>query len=115
MSCENAAARTNRRTLHICALKACALPVTKEDSTNEATLAAMRSGVDVIYQATLEHGVWSGRVDFLRKVDAPSALGDWSYEPFDTKLARETKAGTILQLCVYAHLLEEDPGDTPEL
>ena len=42
------------------------------DSTNEATLAAMHSGVDVIYQATLEHDVWSGRVDFLRKVDTPT-------------------------------------------
>ena len=85
------------------------------DSTNEATLAAMRSGVDVIYQATLEYDVWSGRVDFLRKVDAPSDLGNWSYEPFDTKLARETKAGTILQLCVYAHLLEKIQGTRPAL
>jgi uncharacterized protein len=84
-----------------------------EGSTNEATLAAMRSGVDVLYQATLAHAVWSGRVDFLRKVDAPSDLGNWSYEPFDTKLARETKAGTILQLCVYAHLLEKIQGIRP--
>ena len=71
----------------------------------EATLAAMRSGVDVIYQATLEDDVWSGRVDFLRKVDAPSDLGSWSYVVVDTKLSRDTKAGTILQLCVYSHLL----------
>ena len=75
-----------------------------------ATLAAMRSGVDVIYQAALECGAWSGRVDFLRKVDTPSQLGDWSYEAYDTKLARDTKAGTILQLCVYSYLLETDPG-----
>ncbi len=86
-----------------------------EGSTNEATLTAMRAGVDVIYQATLAHDVWSGRVDFLRKVDAPSNLGNWSYEPFDTKLARETKAGTILQLCVYAHLLEKIQGTRPAL
>ena len=83
------------------------------DSPSQATLAAMRSGVDVIYQATLAHGVWSGRADFLRKVDAPSSLGGWSYEPFDTKLARETKAGTILQLCVYAHLLDQLQGTPP--
>ena len=87
----------------------------EEGSTNNATLEAMHSGVDVICQATLEHGVWSGRVDFLRKVDAPSDLGNWSYEPFDTKLARETKAGTILQLCVYAHLLEKLQGARPVL
>ena len=46
-----------------------------EGSTNEATLAAMHSGVDIIYQATLEHAVWSGRVNFLRKVNTPSDLG----------------------------------------
>ena len=46
----------------------------EEGSTNEATLAAMRSVGDVIYQATLEHGVWSRRVDFLRKVDTPFDL-----------------------------------------
>ena len=87
----------------------------EEGSTNKATLATMRAGVDVIYQATLEHGVWSGRVDFLRKVDTPSDLGNWSYEPVDTKLARETKAGTILQLCVYAYLLEKIQGTRPAL
>ena len=84
-----------------------------EGSANEATLDAMHAGIDVIYQATLKHGVWSGRIDFLRKVDTPSDLGSWSYEPFDTKLARETKAGTILQLCVYAHLLEKIQGTRP--
>ena len=79
----------------------------------EATLDAMREGVDVVYQATLEDDGWSGRVDFLRRVDVPSDLGAWSYEPFDTKLARETKAGTILQLCVYAYLLENAQGVRP--
>ena len=42
----------------------------------------MHSGVDVIYRATLEDDGWSGRVDFLRKVGAPSDLGSWSYEVF---------------------------------
>ena len=71
----------------------------------DETLDAMRAGVDVVYQAPLESEVWSGRVDFLGRVDTPSDLGPWSYEVFDTKLARETKAETILQLCVYSHLL----------
>ena len=79
----------------------------------EATLAAMRSGADVIYQATLEDDGWSGRVDFLRKVDAPSELGRWSYEAVDTKFARETKAGTILQLCVYSYVLGKIQGQRP--
>jgi uncharacterized protein len=78
-----------------------------------ATLAAMRAGIDVIYQGTLEHQDWSGRPDFLRKVAIPSELGAWSYEAYDTKLARETKAGTVLQLCVYSWLLETVQGARP--
>ena len=71
----------------------------------EATAAAMRRGADVIVQATLSHGAWYGRADILRRVSAPSALWGWSYEVVDTKLARETRAGTILQLCLYSELV----------
>jgi hypothetical protein len=59
----------------------------------------MQCGVPVIAQAALAHQDWNGRADILRRVEVSSALGGWSYEPIDTKLARETKAGTILQLC----------------
>jgi uncharacterized protein len=65
----------------------------------EATLAAMKEGVDVIAQGALSCGRWFGRPDVLRKVDKPSpAFGSYSYQPHDCKLARETKATTILQL-----------------
>jgi hypothetical protein len=40
----------------------------------------------------------------MLRVDAPSALGGWSYQVADTKLARETRAGTILQLGLYSEL-----------
>ena len=85
----------------------------KEPAGPETTVAAMRDGVDVIYQATLSDDIWSGRVDFLRKIDTPSKFGDWSYEVYDTKLARETRAQTILQLCVYSHLLGNLQGLHP--
>ena len=65
----------------------------------------MRDGADVIYQAPLVRSRWHGRADFLRKVERPSDLGAWSYEVTDAKLATETRAGTILQLCVYSSLL----------
>jgi predicted RecB family nuclease len=81
--------------------------------TVATTVAAMREGVDAIYQGALAHGAWSGRADFLLRVDAPSNLGAWSYEACDAKLARETKAGTILQLCVYSYLLERIQGTRP--
>jgi len=70
-----------------------------------ATLAAMQDGHDVIVQAPLAAGRLAGRADILLRVATPSALGSFSYEPADTKLARDTRAGTILQLCTYAALL----------
>jgi uncharacterized protein len=78
------------------------------------TLAAMRRGVPVIVQAALSYQDWNGRADVLRRVEVPSALGGWSYEPIDTKLARETRAGTILQLCLYSDLLTEMQELPPE-
>jgi uncharacterized protein len=81
----------------------------------EATMAAMQAGVDVIYQASLADDTWTGRADFLRKVGLPSGLGPWSYEVTDTKLARDTTAGTILQLSVYSYLLKKLQGIQPEL
>jgi len=39
------------------------------------------------------------------RLEATSALGPWSYEVYDTKLARETRGSTILQLAVYSELL----------
>ena len=53
----------------------------------------MRDGAEVIYQATFSRDGWRGRADFLVRVDEPSDLGAWSYEPYDTKLARTREAG----------------------
>ena len=81
----------------------------------QLTLDAMRRGFDAIAQATLLGERWQGRVDVLLRVERPSPrLGAWSYEPIDTKLARETKAATVLQLCLYAELLASMQGTPPE-
>jgi len=74
----------------------------------------MRTGADVIVQAVVESGRWYGRTDVLRRVEESSALGEWSYEVVDTKLARETKAGTILQLCLYSEIVGEVQARVPE-
>lgn len=84
-----------------------------DDRTLEQTVEAMRAGADVIVQAAFRSNGWVGRADVLRRVEVPSALGDWSYEIIDTKLARETKAGSVLQLCLYAALLEIVQGLRP--
>jgi predicted RecB family nuclease len=77
------------------------------------TLAAMQAGIEVIYQARLEHDGWAGWADFLLKVDTPGIFGAWSYEVQDTKFARHTKAGAILQISLYSHLLALLQGVSP--
>lgn len=84
------------------------------DTTVRATEDAIRAGKQIITQAALRHGRWTGRADLLRRVDTPSALGDYSYEIIDTKLARETKGASVLQLCLYADLLSQIQGMAPE-
>ena len=78
------------------------------------TLSCMQRGVDIISQGSLAAGNWFGRPDILAKVSAPSCLGAWSYEVYDCKLARETKAATILQLALYSALLADLQSRTPE-
>ena len=82
--------------------------------STQRTLAAMRSGADVIVQAELQSGRWVGRLDFLRRVKKPGKFGNWSYEVVDTKLGQNTRAGTILQLCQYSNLLADLQGVDPE-
>ncbi|MFZ5890651.1 MAG: TM0106 family RecB-like putative nuclease [Myxococcota bacterium] len=77
------------------------------------TLEAMRAGAEVIYQAPLSAGGYSGIADFLLRVETPSQLGAWSYEVLDAKLAVDTKAITILQLCLYSELIERVQGVWP--
>ena len=78
------------------------------------TLALMERGVDVIAQGALGGGDWFGRPDVLRRVERARGKWQWSYEVADTKLARETKATTILQLSLYSDLLGQIQGMLPE-
>ncbi|MCW5631928.1 MAG: TM0106 family RecB-like putative nuclease [Rubrivivax sp.] len=79
------------------------------------TRQAMDAGYDAIVQAPLSNDEFIGTVDVLLRVDL-SATGPMRhiYEPVDTKLARETKGGTVLQLCTYCELLEALQGVQPE-
>ncbi|HEX2843867.1 MAG TPA: TM0106 family RecB-like putative nuclease, partial [Candidatus Limnocylindria bacterium] len=84
----------------------------------EETIAAMRAGVDVVYQATFFDGRWLGYADFLLRVEAEraedaSVWGPWHYEVADTKLARHVKAGAVLQMCSYVEQLERLQGVRP--
>ncbi|WP_084582912.1 TM0106 family RecB-like putative nuclease [Sphingomonas azotifigens] len=87
---------------------------TLEERT-EATLRAMQEGYDVVYQGAFLKGRWHGFSDFLlRRDDTTSLLGAYAYDVADTKLARSAKAKHVLQLCVYAEMLEKVQGITPQ-
>jgi predicted RecB family nuclease len=80
------------------------------------TLAAMRAGVDVVYQATFFDGTWRGHADFLlKRTDRVSVLGRWAYDVADTKLARRIKVPALLQMALYGDLLAGLQGVPPEL
>jgi hypothetical protein len=87
-------------------------------SSSEAadrTLDAMRKGRPAIAQGMLRYGEWSGIPDVLRRVETPSVFGPWSYEVYDTKLARETRGTAILQLSLYSDLLAGIQEAVPEM
>ncbi len=89
-------------------------PAARIESGRDATLQALHSGADVVYQATFFDGRRLGYADFLRRVERPSNLGAWSYEVWDTKLARHAKASAVLQLCMYSEMLTAIQGVAPE-
>jgi len=98
-----------------CGLSVADLRGFRNDETAAAeTRTRMEAGIDVIAQGTLAVGRWFGRPDLLRKVPKASVFGNWSYEVYDCKLARETKATTILQLALYSDLLAAVQGLAPE-
>ncbi len=80
----------------------------------QQTLAAMRAGADVIYQATFYDGRWGGQADFLLRTERPGGLGGWSYDIADTKLARRLKVPALLQMATYAERLAGLQGVPPE-
>ncbi|WP_461635171.1 TM0106 family RecB-like putative nuclease [Glutamicibacter soli] len=63
---------------------------------HEQTLAVLRSGADVIFQATFFDGSFVGFADFLVRQE------DGSWAVWDTKLARHARVSALLQVAAYA-------------
>ena len=84
------------------------------EARHEATIKAMREGVQIIYQATFIDEQFLGYADFLRRVESPSDLGAYSYEVLDTKLARSAKGKFIIQLAFYTAMLADLQGQVPQ-
>ena len=89
-------------------------PAVSRAQREQETLAAMRTGVQVIYQGTFYDRAWGGQADFLVRVETPSDLGAWSYEIQDTKLSRRLKVPALLQMATYADRLAVLQGVAPE-
>ncbi|GAB3209112.1 TM0106 family RecB-like putative nuclease [Marinactinospora endophytica] len=89
-----------------------------------ATTEAMAAGAPVIYQGVFyqpiaPHVAFHGRADFLISTRVDPATGerrpgDGSYEPWDTKLARDPGPGAVLQLAAYADALSRVAPRPPE-
>lgn len=78
------------------------------DARVAATLAAIGNEAPLIYQAAFDNGRWVGLPDFLVRKASPS--GAWVYVPEDAKLARRAKAEHVIQLGIYATLIEQATG-----
>jgi predicted RecB family nuclease len=81
---------------------------------HETTLAAMKTGEKVIYQAALSRDQFAGYADFLIRVEGKSKLGEYHYVAWDSKLARSTKPYFVIQLLCYSEMLEHIQGNFPE-
>lgn len=98
-----------------------------------ATAEAMAAGVPVIYQGSFHHRLtppdptgptvdFHGRADFLIRSDLDPATGatrdpaprTWTYEPWDTKLARRPHPSAVVQLAAYAQAITVATGHTPQ-
>ncbi|MDD2285009.1 MAG: TM0106 family RecB-like putative nuclease [Paludibacter sp.] len=100
---------------YVAYLKSQGLNVCELDGNSvESTIEAIGNGFNIITQARFFKDGYVGIADILRKVPGESKLGDYHYVIEDTKLAHETKAGTVLQLCLYSELLGELQGRNPE-
>jgi uncharacterized protein len=66
-------------------------------ASHDDTIAALRSGVDVVFQGSFFDGRFHGRADFLVREPGTS-----TFAVYDTKLARHAKITALLQLAAYA-------------
>ncbi|HLC84770.1 MAG TPA: TM0106 family RecB-like putative nuclease [Candidatus Nanoarchaeia archaeon] len=78
------------------------------------TLKAMKDGVELIYQGVLMHEGLVGRPDLLKREGGKSTLGDYHYIPEDIKSGKSLKEEYVMQVMLYAELLEKIQGLLPE-
>lgn len=90
------------------------LPGKQNDADYTATKEAMAEGFDFIHQASLCNDELRGSADLLRRIEFPSALGNWSYVPIECKLASKPKTTFLVQASAYCELLTPLLGQRPD-
>jgi len=81
------------------------------------TIRLMQAGADLIYQGEIQYEkdgvIYRGRPDLLKKKRGKSTFGNWYYRPIDIKSSRAIKPEQMLQLVLYADILEVVQGRFP--
>ena len=78
------------------------------------TIQSMKEGYEVIRGGWLKRDNWRGELDFLIiNNTASSKLGSYSYEIIDAKNSHLSKPEHIIQLGIYAFMLESVQGFIP--
>ena len=85
-----------------------------ENQRYKDTILALKEGFKVIHKAFLIEDTFRGEVDFLIRVETKSDLGAWSYEVWDTKIARKPQTRHVLQITAYSYMLGKLQGLLPK-
>jgi len=72
----------------------------------KSTLGLMQDGVEWIYQGVLRTDSLAGLPDLLQRIDTPSELGNYSYQPVDIKNHKAVTKKDTIQIQAYSKLLE---------
>ncbi len=90
-----------------------AIAGTSAEQRRADTIEAMRQGVSAIDQGDLWAPPWTGRPDFLIRVDeGESRFGAYHYQPIDAKLATRPRGEAVAQLTLYSLMLDDVQGVT---
>ena len=85
-----------------------------ENQRYKDTVLALKEGFKVIHKAFFIEDTFRGEVDFLIRVETKSDLGAWSYEVWDTKIARKPQTRHVLQITAYSYMLGKLQGLLPK-
>ena len=85
-----------------------------ENQRYKDTILALKEGFKIIHKAFLIEDTFRGEVDFLIRVETKSDIGAWSYEVWDTKIARKPQTRHVLQITAYSYMLGKLQGLLPK-